>query len=192
MPPKADTTRQEVDVALLKKGDRAAFARFVETYRDMVFACCRTAGLDKDDCDDAAAETFLAAWQGFGRFNGDCKLSSWLWTIAWRKAAKMRSRKHPADLLDSEELKEKAASSGQRGDHRVETQEETDLLWQTVARLPQSWAAAVVLFYREDKSVAEIADILKIPANTVKTYLDRGRKQLYQRLGQYWKYYAKS
>ena len=53
--------------------------------------------------------------------------------------------------------------------------------------LPISWAAVIVLFYREDKTVAEIAEILELPINTVKTYMDRGRKKLFERLAHYWK-----
>ena len=187
MPPKIDPNCRDVDIALLKKGDGTAFARFVKTYQEMVFACCRAAGLGKEDSEDAAAETFLAAYQSIHRFNGDSKLSSWLWTIAYRKAATLRSQKHPTDLLHEAELKETALFSMEPSEPPLETQEHSQVIWEAVRRLPPPWAAAIVLFYREDKTITEIAGILNIPANTVKTYIDRGRKKLYELLAQYWK-----
>ncbi len=193
MPSISDKKCRKMNIDSLKKGDKLAFAQFVRTYQDMVFACCRAVGLNKDDCEDAAAETFLSAWQAIPRFNGEGKLSSWLWTIAYRKASTIRGQKRPADLLADNVLMQQAESTGQSSVLALENREQTDLIWEAVGRLPHPWAAAIVLFYREDKSVAEIADILGIPANTVKTYMDRGRKKLYEHLAQFWeKEYVKS
>jgi len=69
----------------------------------------------------------------------------------------------------------------------LENDEQADRIWTAVQQLPENWAAIIVLFYREDKTIAQIAEILEIPANTVKTYLDRGRKKLYQLLHKVWK-----
>jgi RNA polymerase sigma-70 factor (sigma-E family) len=51
-------------------------------------------------------------------------------------------------------------------------------LWSALRRLPERQAQAVTLHYVEDRSVAEIADILGIAANTVKVHLHRGRLAL--------------
>lgn len=187
MPPTNDSTCRDVDISLLKQGDRNAFAQFVRQYQEMVFACCRAAGLCREDAEDAAAETFLAAYQSIHRFNGTCKLSSWLWTIAYRKASRIRSQKQPADLLDNEAIKEAVLSSREPAPNALETEEQSGAVWEAVRHLPEPWAAVIVLFYREDKTVAEIAEILELPINTVKTYMDRGRKKLFERLAHYWK-----
>lgn len=60
----------------------------------------------------------------------------------------------------------------------VESKEQAEFVWQAVERLPRIWAVATVLFYREEKSISEIAKIMKKRENTVKTYLFRGRKRL--------------
>ena len=61
-------------MASLKKGDSKAFAHFVREYQDMVFACCRMVGLSENDSEDAASETFLAAFQSIHQYNGNGKL----------------------------------------------------------------------------------------------------------------------
>jgi len=61
-------------------------------------------------------------------------------------------------------------------------QENEKIVWESVERLPKLWAIAIILFYREDKSIKEIAKIMRVRQNTVKTYLFRGRKRLKEML----------
>ena len=51
-------------------------------------------------------------------------------------------------------------------------------LYQAISRLEEKEKICILLFYMEDYSVAEIADVLKIPVGTVKSRLNRGRKKL--------------
>lgn len=177
----------EICIESLKRGDKKAFALFVNTYQDMVFACCRTAGLGPEDIEDAASETFLAAYKSIHRFKGQSKLSSWLWTIAYRKALDIQRKNGSQVSFNEDILTTTAASQNTTTEDALDTRESSDAIWAAVQQLPQNWAAAVVLFYREDKTIKEIAQILNIPDNTVKTYLDRGRKKLYNSLETYWK-----
>lgn len=187
MPAIADKKNLELDINSLKNGDKAVFAQFVNKYQDMVFACCRAVGLDPEDSEDAASETFLAVYRSIHKFDGKSKLSSWLWTIAYRKALDIRAKIRPKTSFSNEVLQTTASSQGTVMEDSLENEEQGERIWEAVQQLPESWAAAIVLFYREDKNVSEIAEILDIPANTIKTYLDRGRKKLYHSLEKYWK-----
>lgn len=69
---------------------------------------------------------------------------------------------------------------------RLSDKEQNAAVWDAVALLSASQAAAIVLFYREAKTIEEISSILKKPVNTVKTDLRRGRKELYGRLHSIW------
>ena len=71
---------------LLRSGDHRAFAEFIDKYKETVFLCCRKLGLSKDEAEDVASETFLAAYRGLRRYAGRAELSTWLWSIAYRKA----------------------------------------------------------------------------------------------------------
>jgi len=77
----ADEARKKQDEGWLDKllaGDHQAFAEFVEKYKEMVFLCCRTLGLREDEIEDAASETFMAAYKGISRYRGQAKLGTWL------------------------------------------------------------------------------------------------------------------
>ena len=168
---------------LLVDGDEQAFARFVADYQEMVFLCCRTLGLNGAEAEDVASETFLAAYQKLSKFRGDSSLSTWLWKIAYYKGINYlrRNKKHRHAYMEIDEQ-----LADQKIAHvaaRLGDAEQYSAIWDAVNALPSRWAMAIILFYREDKSVEEIAKIMQKRYNTVKTYLFRGRKKLKKVLG---------
>ncbi len=167
---------------LLRSGDERAFAEFIDKYKRTVFLCCRSLGLRQDEVEDVASETFLAAYQGLRRYSGQAELSTWLWSIAYRQAVSyLRKNRRKWQLLA--EPNEQVAESEERGPmSAAQSSEEAEIVWAAVKRLPKLWAMAVMLHYREEKSIAEIAKIMRARKNTVKTYLFRGRERLKQLL----------
>jgi len=167
---------------LLRSGDERAFAEFIDKYKQTVFLCCRSLGLRQDEAEDVASETFLAAYQGLRRYSGQAKLSTWLWSIAYRQAVNyLRKNRRRWQLLA--EPNEQVAESEERGPmSAAQSSEEAEIVWAAVKRLPRLWAMAVILHYREQRSIADIAKIMRARKNTVKTYLFRGRERLKQLL----------
>jgi len=167
---------------LLRSGDHAAFAEFIDKYKETVFLCCRRLGLREDEAEDVASETFLAAYNGLSRYSGRAELSTWLWSITYRQGINYL-RKNRRQWQLEPELDERIADSKQRGPAAaVESREIGEIVWEAVERLPRLWAVAVILHYREEKGISDIAKIMQIKENTVKTYLFRGRERLKEML----------
>ncbi len=170
--------RKDNWLQLLRSGDHRAFAEFIDKYKGMVFLCCRTLGLRDDEAEDVASETFLAAYNGLRRYRGQAELSTWLWSIAYRQGVNyLRKNRRKWQLL-AEPDEQLASSKEQWPAAAVQGKEEGEIVWNAVKQLPKLWAMAIVLFYRENKNVKEIAKIMRVRQNTVKTYLFRGRKRL--------------
>jgi len=167
---------------LLRSGDHEAFSQFIDKYKETVFLCCRRLGLREDEIEDVASETFLAAYKGLGRYGGRAELSTWVWSIAYRQAVNyLRKNRGKLQLGDEQEkliagIKEKEPSAA------MQSKEVEIIVWEAVERLPRLWAMAIILYYREEKSVAEIAKIMRMRKNTIKTYLFRSREKLKQSL----------
>ena len=168
---------------LLKSGDHQAFAEFIDKYKEAVFMCCRRLGLREDQADDVASETFLAAYKGLGRYSGRAELSTWLWAIAYRQAVSYLRKNRRHRQLEAEPDEQIAGSKEQEPLAAMQGKETESLVWQAVDRLPRLWALAVILYYREQKSVADIGRIMRTKENTVKTYLFRARAKLKETLG---------
>jgi RNA polymerase sigma-70 factor (ECF subfamily) len=172
--------RQQKDnwLRLLRSGDHQAFAELIDKYKETVFLCCRKMRLAEDEAEDVASETFLAAYNGLSRYDGRAELSTWLWSIAYRQAVSFLRKNRKQCRLDTEPDQE-IADSNQQGPAAVLQGRETEkIVWAAVDRLPRLWAVAVILFYREQKSVADIAEIMREKENTVKSYLFRARERL--------------
>ncbi len=162
----------------LLDGDRAVFAQFVDRYKDTVFLCCRTLGLKEYEAEDVASETFLAAYKGLSRYKGRAQLHTWLWAIAYRQAVNyLRKNKKTWELLD-EHQEQPGRSKEQTPPAAAQSSEQEKIVWEAVGKLPKLWAVAVILYYREEKMISEIAKIMRIKENTVKTHLFRARNKL--------------
>lgn len=172
--------QKEKWLQLLRSGDHEAFAEFIEKYKETVFLCCRRLGLREDEAEDVASETFLAAYKGIGRYRGRAELSTWLWSIAYRQGINYLRKNRKQWQLEAE-LDEQVGDSKEQGPAAaVQSRETEQIVWDAVERLPRLWAMAVILYYREEKSIVDIAKIMQIKENTVKTYLFRGRGKLKQ------------
>jgi RNA polymerase sigma factor (sigma-70 family) len=154
--------------------DQAAFAAVVRRHAGMVLGVCRRALRNAQDAEDACQATFLVLAQKAKRTRWQPSIANWLYTTARkvarnaRLAAQRRSRResraavpvavHPVDRMSGREL-------------LAALDEELD-------RLPPRYREPLVLCYLEGLTRDETATRLDIPAATLKTRLERGRKRL--------------
>ena len=165
---------------LLRSGDHGAFARFIDKYKETVFLCCRRLGLREDEAEDVASETFMAAYKGLQRYRGQAELSTWLWSIAYRRTVSYLRRNRKKLQLEAEpdDFQPLVSSQEQGPAAAIQGQETEKIVWQAVEGLPRLWSMAIILYYREEKSIIEIAQIMQTKENTIKTYLFRARQRL--------------
>ncbi len=172
---------------LLRAGDHEVFAGFIDKYKETVFLCCRKLGLNEDEAEDVAGETFLAAYRSIRRYKGQSELSTWLWSISYRQAVNfLRKHRRVPGWTEAEPDGNIERTKQQLLDgHFVvgpvteaQNKETGRIVWEAVERLPKLWAMTVILYYREEKSISDIAEIMCTKENTIKTYLYRARERL--------------
>jgi len=175
-----DQQKEDNWLRLLRSGDHGAFARFIDKYKETVFLCCRRLGLREDEAEDVASETFLAAYNGLSRYSGRAELSTWLWSIAYRRAVSYLRKNRRQFQLEAEPDESRQVGSGdvQEPAAAIQGKETEKIVWEAVERLPRLWAMAIILYYREEKSIIDIAKIMQAKENTIKTYLFRARRRL--------------
>lgn len=170
-----DTGKNEKDGFLhrLVNGDSQAFADFVKKYQNDVFLCCRTLGLNYDESQDVAGEAFLGAYRGIRRFAGKSKLDTWLWRITYNKAINYLREK-----IRRQNLQQKLQENFREESQAQPYKDNDEYVWDAVKKLPEDQAMTIVLFYRQEKTIKEIAKIMQKNQNTVKVNLFRGREKL--------------
>jgi RNA polymerase sigma factor (sigma-70 family) len=161
------------------EGDREAFTRIVERYQSLICSLAYSACGALGTSEDMAQETFITAWHRLKDLRDPAKLRSWLCGIVRNIAANAVRR----DLRrggEPESLEAAAGHLSTESDPAAQTitREEEALLWRTLAEMPANYREPLILFYREEKSVTEVALKLDLTEDTVKQRLSRGRTML--------------
>lgn len=175
----------ELDDATLRRamrGDAGACREVVEAYQDRVFALVSRmlAGRGRATVEDIAQETFLAVFRQLPRFepDGAAKLSTWILTIAARRAIDELRRQRPALLVDRERAGDAHA------DDRAVRRELAAAIETALRELSPELRAAFLLREYHGLEYAEIARALAIDLGTVKSRLSRARARLRQLLAE--------
>src|SRR5262252_8025603 len=126
------------------------------------------------EVEDVLQETFFAVWRGAAGYRPG-SAGGWLWGIARRQAALWLRRRGPAELL----LPALAATDGQDlGDPAEAALSRTELARAVSALGPEGGVARETwrLMYVEDKTVAEVAELMGVSTGTVKSRAHRARR----------------
>jgi len=160
-------------------GDRDAFGRIVERYQSLICALAYSRTGNLAGSQDLAQDTFVTAWRQIDDLREPSKLRGWLCGIV-RNLAASRSRRElrrggePAAL---DAVPDPAAADADPETQAVSREEET-LLWRALEALPDTYREPLVLFYREEQSVSDVAMKLDLSEDAVKQRLSRGRALL--------------
>lgn len=166
-------------LAASRRGERAAFGALIERYQGVVCAVSYSGTGDRSLSEDVAQDTFLAAWRQLDQLREVGRLRAWLCGIARnlaRKARRARSREAPVD--PSTEPLALDAPMEATPFEQVSEQESESLVRSALDRVPESYREVLVLYYREQRSVREVALALELSEQAVMQRLSRGRKYL--------------
>ncbi|HEY3050243.1 MAG TPA: bifunctional nuclease domain-containing protein [Gaiellaceae bacterium] len=158
-------------VAAVREGDRAGFAELLDRHERSVRAVTRRL-LGETDAEDVTQEAFLQAYLGLGRLRDPGRFGAWLTAIAVN-LAKMRLRERRVVVP----LDEDPAADGGR-----DSAEASELISWALDVLPAREHEAVLLYYVEGLSSAEVAALTGERPGTVRVRLHRARRRLRARL----------
>jgi RNA polymerase sigma factor (sigma-70 family) len=166
-------------VQAARRGDKRAFVEIVARHQAMV--CGIALGIlgDFAASEDAGQEAFLTAWRKIHELREPERLRGWLGQIARNAALGYLRRKRGHDALD-EDLA--LIDESPTPDEAAANEEEAALVRDALAKLPETYRLPLILFYREGKSVAAVAESLGIGEDAVKQRLVRGRDMLRDRM----------
>lgn len=141
------------------KTRRRAFEIIVSQYSEMLYRQVRRIVLFHDDANDVLQNTFLKAWQAIPMFEGRCKISSWLYRIAYNEALDFR-RKQRQNVPLSDEAGENNVVSRLMADAYFDGDKIDAMLQQVIDELPDVQRTVFQLRYYEEMKYSEISDIL--------------------------------
>ena len=154
--------------------DRQAFAEIYETYRPRLVRFVSRMIRRADVAEEVANDAMVVVWQCAGRFRGSSRLSTWILGIGYRAALKRLRRSaqtEHARFDDTPTEREDAETILFRREGQA-------TIRLALERLSPEHRAVVELTFSDDRSYAEIAQIVGCPENTVKTRMFHARRRL--------------
>jgi RNA polymerase sigma factor (sigma-70 family) len=155
------------EVKKAMKGNHSSFETLILTHKLMMYRVSRTILSRDEDCADAMQEAIMKAFQSIHTLREPRYFKTWLIRILLNECHQLhRKRKN---LISIDELAEPL--SKETGYEKIEIEQLLDVL-------PSEEKQLLKLFYIEDLSIRDLALILSIPENTVKTKLRRAREKV--------------
>ncbi len=162
-------------------GDSGMFEELVRRRQTMILRFFQLHHSYEDSL-DLTQETFLRAWKSLGTYSGQWKFSTWLLAIAHRQNAlffRKRKRSVESQRVDGEIELSDFSSGDPEAFQLLLREEETKNLWLRIRKnLPPEQAEVLWLFYVEEESMREIAQVMDRTVASVKTLLFRARQAL--------------
>lgn len=170
--------KDEELAALVQQGDEHAFAVLLGRYQDKLLRYGRKFLSRREDIEDMVQEVFIKTYQNIKSFDTSRTFSPWIYRIAHNVFvnALRRKERDPIILFDLDAL---MMHSGVEDPHEARDREEVRvLIEQGLELLSPAYREILILYYLEDLSYQEIADVLHLPVGTVGVRLRRGRAML--------------
>ena len=154
-------------------GKHEAFGQLVARYQDLVCAVSYSSTGDHVLSEDVAQETFIAAWRQLAGLREPGRLRPWLCGIARNLARKARKARRRDELVEEGE----PIAEGNPFDDAARGQVER-LVRDALDRVPDTYREVLVLYYRENQSIRDVAEALGTSEAAVMQRLSRGRRYL--------------
>jgi len=176
-----DSTSSEI--VLLRacvKGNKTAFEAIVKKYQSLVCAITFSATTNLDKSEELAHEAFIRAWTNLSQLEDLTKFRAWLCSIV-RNVIRNYIRDKKRDVVGQAESLQKMTEISSAKSEPLEAaidKEQQVVIRLALEEIPEGYREPLILFYREQKSLRQVAELLELSENAAKTRVSRGRKLL--------------
>jgi RNA polymerase sigma factor (sigma-70 family) len=179
------TETADIDViSQVLKGDHNAYATLVNRYNNFVFTIVLRYVKGREDAEEVAQDVFIKAYKSLSSFKGDSKFSTWLYTVTTTTCITfLRKKKLEVQSLDNEKVFEAAGEiAGDMSANQVEQKSKVNMVNEAIKMLSPDDAQVIMLFYKGEQTLEEMAKILNKEPNAVKVQLHRARTRLKEKM----------
>lgn len=173
-----------------KRGDKRAFDRLVEIYQPKVYNFAYKLALNYDDASDITVETFVRVFKSISGFRNEANFSSWMFTIVknvyYDTLKNIKKNQHQSinQIIQTEDgiIEKEYKDEESNPEETLIEKERFENLIKIINTLPTEQAVAIKLYHLERMGYEQISRILGIPLGTVKSRINRARKNLEEKL----------
>jgi RNA polymerase sigma-70 factor (ECF subfamily) len=162
----------------VKKGNTSDYSIIVNRYKNKAFSMLKRMLKNDFDAEEILQDCFLKAYNSLRSFKGESKFSTWFYRIVYNSAlTKLSSQKRKIESEMSSVEEHFDLVSSYNSDE-IEKKDLTDLIQETINKLPERYSTIITLFYLNEMSIEEISEVMMISVSNVKVMLYRSRNAL--------------
>lgn len=156
------------------------FRDIVNAYSAQVYNHALKLLKNREDAEEATQDVFIKINNAIDLFRGDAKLSTWIWRITTNVCyTRLAKKRLPVTSIDDSDIDPEDTRSLFK---ELDAKEQNNIIESALTQIPPQQASVVLMFYFEERSYKEIAEIFNLPEGTIATLLHRGREQLRKEL----------
>lgn len=161
-------------------GEEQAFELLVHEHQDRLFRAMTQVTGSVHDAEEVTQEAFIRAFVKLDTFQQNSQFFTWLYRVAFNIALSRKRRKRVSVSLDHQrdEFGSDVADRSEAVDANMIRQDQVSLVQTALSGLSEQHRGILVLREMNDASYEEIAEILELSIGTVRSRLNRARKQL--------------
>lgn len=176
--PKEAKSKTDEELVELTLNEQANFVYIIRRFeKKLISYIRRISGVRYEDAEDILQDTFIKVYKNLNGFDTDLKFSSWIYRITHNEVRSAHRKKmaRPQTASLEPELYQNFSDSTdilEELDKKIDSEKIAEIL----DKIDIKYRNVLVLYYLEQRSYKEIADIIKKPMGSVATLLNRGKK----------------
>ena len=171
-------------ISKVQSGDEASFEEIIKLYEQKICSTIYYIVKNEDIVEDIAQEVFIKLYKNISKFNGQSSLYTWIYRITVNACIDEMKKEKKVTYLSSfyetedGEKELEIEDENQNVSKSVESSFERDILVKAIKSMPEESRTLVVLRDIRGFTYWEIADMLKLKLGTVKSKINRARREL--------------
>jgi len=162
----------------VRKGNSSDYSIIVNRYKNKAFSMLKRMLKNEFEAEEVLQDCFLKAYKSLIAFKGDSKFSTWFYRIVYNTAlTKLSSQKRKTET-EMTSVEDHFNLQSEYGADEIERKDVSDLIHETISKLPERYSAIITMFYLNEMSVEEISEVMQITVSNVKVMLHRSRNSL--------------
>lgn len=168
-------------------GDPDALTQLILSQQHYVYSIAMSVLKDPDDAADLTQEAFVRLFRVLPQYNGESRFTTWLYRLVvnlGRDELRRRGRQVPIAPPSPDDEEQDAIASVADDDRwadpalALDSQELRGDVRRALAQLEEHYRVVLTLYYFDDMKYTDIAEVLDLPLNTVKSHIRRGKERL--------------
>ena len=162
------------------EGDISKFSYFIEKYKDMAFSIAFRIINNREDAEEIVQDSFLRAFQSLKKFRFDSKFSTWFYRIVVNNSlSKLKREKQDTRNIDIDKVSDSIIENVESVYKGLIQADQQKFINYALGELCIEDRLLLTLYYLNENSIDEIAEITNISQKTLKMKIHRARKKMY-------------